>query len=75
MQKQKKNFVVETVTTDTITDTQHAKLITLCEDAYYLKEPAHANYDVSDWQSKPHTLLNLLYFWAIIKASTGFYLD
>ena len=62
MQKQKKNFVVETFTSDTITDNQHDKLIKLCEDAYYLQEPAYVNYDVSDWQNKSHTLLNLLYF-------------
>jgi len=52
---------VETFTPSTITDEQHNKLIALCEDAYYLKEPAYENYDVNDWQNKPHTLLNLLY--------------
>ena len=62
MKKQNNNFVVETFTPDTITDEQHTKLIRLCEDAYYLQEPAYANYDVSDWQNKSHTLLNLLYF-------------
>lgn len=52
---------VETFTPDTITDEQHSKLINLCEIAYHLQEPAYENYDVSDWQNKPHTLLNLLY--------------
>ena len=55
-------MIVETFTHSTITDEQHTKLIKLCEDAYYLQEPAYENYDVSDWQNKPHTLLNLLYY-------------
>lgn len=55
-------MILETFTPDTITDEQHTRLIKLCEDAYYLKESAYENYDVSDWQNKPHTLLNLLYF-------------
>lgn len=54
-------MIVETFTPDTITDRQHAKLIKLCEDAFYLQEAAYENYDVNDWQNKPHTLLNLLY--------------
>lgn len=53
---------IETFTPDTVTDEQYSRLITLCQDAYDLKEPAYENYDVSDWQNKPHTLLNLLYF-------------
>jgi GNAT superfamily N-acetyltransferase len=52
---------IDSFTADNITDEQHTKLIKLCEDAYYLQEPAYENYDVSDWQNKPHTLLNLLY--------------
>jgi GNAT superfamily N-acetyltransferase len=55
-------MIVETFTPGTVTEEQHQKLIKLCEDAFYLQEPAYANYDVSDWQNKPHTLLNLLYF-------------
>ena len=57
----KNNYNVETFTPNTIKDNQHNKLITLCKDAYDLKEPAYENYDISDWQNKPHTLLNLLY--------------
>lgn len=52
---------VETFTDSTITPSQQSKLTNLCEDAYYLQEPAYVNYDVSDWQNKPHTLLNLFY--------------
>ena len=55
-------FTLETFTPDTITDEQHSKLITLCKDAYNLKDPAYENYDVNNWQNKPHTLLNLVYF-------------
>lgn len=55
-------MILETFTPDTVTDEQHNRLITLCEDAYYLKEPAYENYDVSDWQNKPYALLHLLYF-------------
>ena len=55
-------MICETLTPDTITDIQHAKLIKLCEDAFCLQEPASENYDVSDWQNKSHTLLNLFYY-------------
>jgi GNAT superfamily N-acetyltransferase len=55
-------MIVESFTTNTVTDSQHAKLIQLCEDAYLLQEPAYENYDINDWQNKPHTLLNLLYY-------------
>lgn len=55
------NYYVDTFTHDTITEDQHSKLVRLCNEAYHLKEPAYANYDVSDWQNKPHTLLRLFY--------------
>lgn len=55
------NLLLNTFTADTITPDQHDKLLALCNVAYKLNEPAHENYDVSDWQNKPHTLLNLLY--------------
>lgn len=58
----KNNYNVETFTPSTITDEQHNKLIVLCKDAYRLQESAYENYDVNDWQNKPHTLLNLLFY-------------
>lgn len=58
---QKKNYLVETFTPYTITDRQKEKLEILCNLAYSIDEPAHENYDVNDWQNKPHTTLNLFY--------------
>ena len=57
----KNTYSVETFTPNIITDTQHKNLITLCETAYQLQEPAYENYDTVDWEDKPHTLLNLFY--------------
>jgi GNAT superfamily N-acetyltransferase len=52
---------VESFSPESITQDQHNRIITLCKDAYHLKEPAYENYDINDWENKSHTLLNLLY--------------
>jgi hypothetical protein len=44
-----------------ITDAQKEKLEYLSNLAHSLKEPAYENYDINNWESKPNTLLNLVY--------------
>lgn len=55
------NFVLDTFTADTITTDQHDKLLTLCNVACKLNEPASENYDTDDWENKPNTLLRVFY--------------
>lgn len=55
------NYYTESFNHDTITVSQHKKLLRLCEIAYNLNEPACENYNPIDWQDKPQTLLRLFY--------------
>lgn len=56
-----RDLKVESFTPDLMTDTQRMRLEKLCNIAYSLKEPAYENYDISNWEDKPHTLLRLFY--------------
>lgn len=52
---------LETFTHKTINPKQHQALVSLCEYASTLDDPAAKNYDIVDWQYKDNTLLYAFY--------------
>jgi len=61
MSKQKQNYYIDTFSSKNISDVQNEKLISLCDLAYSLQEPAYENYCTEDWQSKNNSLLYVFY--------------
>lgn len=61
MSKQKHNYYVDTFTAKNISDVQNEKLVSLCDLAYSLQEPAHENYCTEDWESQNSSLLYVFY--------------